>query len=211
MLTDLHAGQPLLTAGVAPAQAAAGMVLVHGRGGDAPDMLNFAQDLGLRDIACVAPQAANNTWYPQRFIAPLALNEPWLTSALQAVERALATLQAGGLPRERLYLVGFSQGACLVLEYAARNAQRYAGVFGLSGGLIGPDTLARHDTGSLAGTPVFLGCNEEDPHIPKHRVEHAASTLTALGAVVETRFYPGYGHGVHPDEIARIRAYVGEA
>lgn len=209
MPTDPHSGQPLLTAGVAPAQAAVGLVLVHGRGGDAPDMLNLAQALGLRDITYVAPQAANNTWYPQRFIAPLALNEPWLTSALQAVERAVEALRTGGLPPERTYLLGFSQGACLTLEYAARNAQRYAGVFGLSGGLIGPDALERHDTGSLAGTPIFLGCNEDDPHIPRRRVEHAAATLTALGAVVETRFYPGYGHGVNQDEIERIREYLG--
>jgi predicted esterase len=201
----LHETQPLRWAGLPPHEARAALVLLHGRGGSADDMLALAQPWNrLPGWTQVALQAAGHTWYPFRFMAPLAQNEPWLTSALQAVAAAVARLETHGIAPERTVLLGFSQGACLALEFAARHARRYGGVVGLSGGLIGPDGLERQDAGTLDGTPVFLGCSDDDPHIPVHRVHHAASVLAVLGGTVTTRLYPGWGHTVHPDALAAV-------
>src|SRR5262245_53193359 len=138
-----HAGQPMLLAGEPPEQARAALVLVHGRGASARDIVSVAGEWATPGVALLAPQATDNSWYPQRFMAPLDENEPWLSSALSAVGAALARVTVAGIPLERVVLLGFSQGACLELEYAARNAWRYGGVFGLSCGLIGPDGTPR--------------------------------------------------------------------
>lgn len=203
-----HQGQPLLTRGAALGQARAAMVLIHGRGDSAAGIMGLAQELPDPGFAFVAPQAAGGQWYPNRFIAPLASNEPGLSSGLQAVADALAQLEAAGVPPERTILLGFSQGACLALEYAARNARRYGGVAGLSGGLIGPDGTPRDYAGSLEGTPVLLGCSDVDFHIPLHRVHEAAEVLGRMGAQVDERIYPGMGHTVNTDEIAAVRAMM---
>jgi predicted esterase len=184
------------------------MVLIHGRGDSAAGIMGLAQELPHPGFAFVAPQAAGGQWYPNRFIAPLASNEPGLSSGLQAVADALAQLEAAGVPPERTILLGFSQGACLALEYAARNARRYGGVAGLSGGLIGPDGTPRDYAGSLEGTPVLLGCSDVDFHIPLHRVHEAAEVLGRMGAQVDERIYPGMGHTVNTDEIAAVRAMM---
>src|SRR5262252_5587117 len=149
--------------------------------------------------------AAGGTWYPNSFRAPIESNEPWLSSALDVVAGLLDRLDAAGLPPERVVLLGFSQGACLTLEYAARNARRYGGVVGLSGGVIGPDGAPRDDHGSLAGTPVFLGCSDHDPHIPAYRVHHAAEVLGGLGAGVTAVLYPDLGHTVDREELEHVR------
>ncbi len=200
-----HSGQPVLAAGLPLQEAHAAMICVHGRGASAEDILGLAAALRASGFAFLAPQAASNTWYPNRFIAPLASNEPWLSSALAAVGEIVDYVAGAGIPTERTVLLGFSQGACLALEYGARNARRYGGLVGLSGGLIGPDGTPRDYPGSLEGTPVFLGCSDVDFHIPKERVEESAKVLGALGGAVEMRLYPGMGHEVNMDEIGQVR------
>jgi phospholipase/carboxylesterase len=205
----LHQGQPLRQQGAPLGQATAAMVLVHGRGASAADILTLADELPHPSFAYLAPQAAGGTWYPNRFTAPLASNEPWLSSALQVLAETLAMLEQAGISPERTVLLGFSQGACLALEFAARNARRYGGVAGLSGGLIGPDGAPRDYAGSLAGTPVFLGCSDVDFHIPVGRVHETAEVLRRLGAEVDERIYPGMGHTVNQDELDAVRAVMG--
>jgi predicted esterase len=205
---NLHAGRPILHAGVLLEQARVAMLLVHGRGGSADDIISLAGPLQAPDVAYFAPQAANNTWYPNRFIAPVATNEPWLTYALELLGALLGHIADGGVPPERTILLGFSQGACLTVEYAARNPQRYGGVAVLSGALIENGDAPREYAGSLAGTPLFLGCNEIDPHIPSGRVERSAEILTNLDAAATLRFYPGAGHTIYDDEIEAVRAMI---
>ncbi len=203
-----HRGQPLLTDGAPLNVARAAMVLAHGRGATAADILAVAAELKRPDVAYLAPQAANNAWYPNRFTEPLASNEPWLSSAFSVLAHMLARVAEAGIPAGRTLLLGFSQGACLSLEFAARHARRYGGIIALSGGLIGPDDTPREYPGSLSGAPVFLGCSDIDPHIPKARVEHTADVLQRLGADVTMRLYPGMGHTVNLDEIRFIRGML---
>ncbi|MCI0694947.1 alpha/beta hydrolase [candidate division KSB1 bacterium] len=200
-----HQGQPILTTGEPFDRARAAMVMVHGRGASAESILTLADEFDRPGFAYLAPQAAGGTWYPNRFLAPTASNEPWLSSALAAVDQIVAKVGAAGIPHERLIILGFSQGACLALEYAARNAQRYGGIVGLSGGLIGADDEPRQDKGDFAGTPIFLGCSEVDFHIPQQRVQHTADTLKALGGNVTMRLYPNMDHTVNQDEIEFVR------
>lgn len=200
-----HQNQPLLTAGTALEKAAAAMIMVHGRGATAASILTLADELDRPDFAYLAPQAANNTWYPYSFLSPIPQNEPGISSGMAAIAAALDQVTATGIPLEKTILLGFSQGACLALEFAARHAQRFGGVVGLSGGLIGPDGTPRDYDGSLAGTPVFLGCSDVDFHIPKERVEHSAAVLRELGSDVTMRLYPGMGHTVNQDEIDFVR------
>ncbi len=147
-------------------------------------------------------------WYPYSFLTPIPQNEPWLTSALGVVGGLVQTLGEQGVPSERVVILGFSQGACLTLEFAARNARRYAAVIGLSGGLIGPPGTPRVYSGSLDGTPVFLGCSDVDPHIPVERVRESAAVLRTMKAIVDERIYRGMGHTVNDDEIAAVRALL---
>lgn len=198
----------IVTAGEPLASASAAMVMVHGRGATAASILTLADALDRPGFAFLAPQAPGNTWYPNSFLAPLASNEPFLTRALESVAATLKQAADAGIPPERTVLLGFSQGACLALEYAARNARRYGGVAGLSGGLIGPDGTPRGYAGSLAGTPVFLGCSDVDFHIPAARVRESAAVLRDLGADVTDILYPGIGHTVNQDEIDHVRAIM---
>jgi phospholipase/carboxylesterase len=209
-MAGLHEGGRVLVAGEELGQARGAVVLVHGRGGSAEDMLALAREWQTAGLALLAPQAMGNTWYPYSFLAPIAQNEPALSSALATVDAVLARVVAAGIPAERTVLIGFSQGACLALEYAARNARRYGGLVGLSGGLIGPEGAPRDYPGALAGTPVFLGCSDIDAHIPKARVLESATVLRALGGAVEARLYPGMGHTVNQDEIAFVQGILDE-
>lgn len=184
------------------------MLMVHGRGADAPSILALAGEFPEPGFAFLAPQAKGQVWYPYSFLAPIPSNEPWLTSALKALETVLHTIAAAGVPPERTVLLGFSQGACLALEFAARHAQRYGGVVGLSGGLIGPDGTPRDYAGSLAGTPVFLGCSDVDMHIPAARVVESALVFERLGATVTQRLYSNMGHTVNHDEVKFVRELV---
>jgi predicted esterase len=201
----IHRGQPVLAAGRPLAAADAAMVLVHGRGGSAEDILGLAADLGRPELAYLAPQAAGHTWYPYTFLAPLQQNEPGLSSGLEQLGALVAHLEQAGIPAERIVLLGFSQGACLSLEFAARNAKRYGGVVALSGGLIGPPGTPRDYPGVFNGTPVFLGCSDRDPHIPKDRVDESAKVFERMGATVTERIYPGMGHTINEDELDFVR------
>ncbi len=201
-----HQGQPVRTSGEALASAHAAALLLHGRGARAEDILSLANELNQPGFAYLAPQAAENTWYPNRFLVPLADNEPWLSSALSFVGDVFAQIVKAGIPPERVILMGFSQGACLTLEFAARNARRYGGVVGLSGALIGPDDTPRDYKGSLEHTPVFLGCSDVDFHVPKERVQHTAGILRNLGGIVTERLYPNMDHSVNQDEIMFVRS-----
>ena len=207
---DPHAQAPVIIRGEAPADAQVALVMLHGRGDSAEGILALADVLDVAGYTLLAPQASGYQWYPQTFLAPLEQNEPWLSSALAKVESVLARIKASGVPAERTALLGFSQGACLALEYAARHAQRYGAIIGLSGGLIGPDGAPRDYSGSLAGTPVFLGCSDIDPHIPAARVRETATVLERLGADVTMRLYPGLGHTVNQDEIDEVNGLLAQ-
>jgi predicted esterase len=194
----LATGQPL-------EKATAAMIMVHGRGATARDILSLAAALGNPQFAYIAPQAKGNTWYPNPFMSPTRSNEPWLSSAISVLEVLLAQVEEAGIPAERTILLGFSQGACLTTEFVARHARRYGGVAGLSGGLIGPDGTPRDYPGSLDGTPIFLGCSDVDPHIPKARVLETERVLSSLGGAVTARLYPDMGHMVIDDELEFVR------
>jgi predicted esterase len=209
-VADPHRGQPLAWAGRPVALAAAAMVMLHGRGATAENILSLADELGRDDFAYVAPQAAGYSWYPYSFMAPVPQNEPGLSSGLARIGEVVAKLEADGMPVERIVLLGFSQGACLSVEFAARNPRRYGAVVGLSGGLIGPPGTPRDYPGSLAGTPIFLGCSDRDPHIPRERVDETAAVLTRMGAVVTERIYPAMGHTVNEDEMSFVRRLLEE-
>ena len=203
-----HQGQPVLTAGEPIEQATAALILLHGRGAAASDILQLVPHLQTPGFAYFAPQAQGYTWYPYRFTEPMERNEPYLSSALAVVEELVARLSEAGLPPERVVLLGFSQGACLTLEFAARHARRWGGVVGLSGGLIGPDGTPRDYPGSLDRTPVFLGCSDVDSHIAKPRVEESAAVLKRLGGDVTLRFYPNMAHTINEDELAFVRGLL---
>lgn len=185
------------------------MILVHGRGASAADIMTIAAEVMVPGVAYLAPQAAGSAWYPYPFTAPLEANEPYLTSALQVLASLVAKVGAS-VPAGRLVLLGFSQGACLALEFAARNASRYGGVVGLSGGLIGPDGTPRDYPGGFARTPVFLGCSDVDPHIPKERVTESGGVFERMGADVTVRLYPRMGHTTNADEMETVRAILNE-
>lgn len=200
-----HLAQQLLAAGEPLESAKAVMIMIHGRGATAESILQLAQHFHTDGFAYLAPQAAYNTWYPQRFIVPQNDNEPYLSSAKDAVGRALQTALDAGIPADKVVFLGFSQGACLATEYPARNTQKYGGIIALSGGLIGTDDELTGYSGSLDGTPVFLGCSDVDFHIPKERVEASAKALQGIGGDVTMTLYPGMGHTVNEDEIEHVK------
>lgn len=205
----LHRGQPIEATGAPIESAAVAAIMLHGRGASAADILSLATAIGVPEVAYLAPVAAGHTWYPYSFLQPVERNEPWLSSALAVIGDVLARAAAAGIPTDRAILLGFSQGACLALEFAARNALLYGGVVGLSGGLIGPPGTPRDYPGSLKGTPVFLGCSDVDAHIPWERVEESAETMRRLGGEVTLRKYPGMGHTVVEDEVSFVRHLLG--
>jgi predicted esterase len=208
-MNDPHGNGPVLRHGPDARHARLAMILVHGRGGSAEDLLGTAAELRSDDILYVAPQAAGHTWYPYSFLTPMERNEPGLTSGLNKISSLIDALRHEGLGPDRVGLLGFSQGACLALEYAARHARRYAAIVGLSGGVIGPPGTPRDYLGSLDGTPVFLGCSDVDPHIPVERVHETAEVFRHLQGEVDARIYPGMGHLVNEDEILAVRALLG--
>lgn len=199
---------PVVVAGEPAESARAAMIMLHGRGATAQDILTLTPDLRWPGFIYLAPQATGNAWYPNSFLMPTASNEPYLSSALEVITSLLDQLAQRGIPAERTILLGFSQGACLALEYAARNARRYGSIVGLSGGLIGPDEMPRDYSGSLAGTPVFLGCSDIDPFIPKERVELTAEVLQRLGGDVTMRLYHNMAHTVNRDELRFVQSLM---
>ena len=205
---DPHAGQNVLRRGPAPAAARLAVILVHGRGGSAGEMLNLADEFDRPDVTWLAPQAAGQTWYPYSFLSPIEQNEPGISSGLRVLSGLVEELAQAGILPHRVGVLGFSQGACLSLEFAARRADRYAAVVGLSGGLIGPPGTPRDYAGTLAGTPVFLGCSDIDAHIPVERVRESAEVFRRLGAQVDERIYPRMGHTINQDDLDAVRALL---
>jgi predicted esterase len=205
---DLHRGAPILATGAALDTARVAVIMIHGRGATAESILDLAAEFGVSDVAYLAPQAAGSAWYPERFIAPVSRNEPWLGSALALLDGILGYLGQAGIPAERTVLLGFSQGACLALEFAARSPRRYGGLVALSGALIENGDQPREYTGSLGGTPAFLGCSDVDVHIPVDRVRRSTQILHGLGAQTTERIYSGMGHTVNADEVSYVRAML---
>lgn len=206
--SGVHQGQPIYAAGKPLAEAKGVLILLHGRGATAQDILSLAGEFYHPDLAYLAPQAAGHTWYPNSFLMPLTQNEPYLSSALQRVGEVVAQVEAAGIAAERIILGGFSQGACLSAEYVARNARRYGGLLVFSGGLIGPPGPPRDYAGTLTGTPIFLGCSDVDFHIPKERVTESADLFRRMGAQVTAKLYPNLGHTIIEDELDHARQIV---
>ncbi len=207
---NLHKGQIVLRGGAPLGEARAAAVLIHGRGASAEDIYSLGEEAssGIAGVALLAPQAAGGAWYPQRFLAPLAQNEPYLGSALGVVAGLVDELARAAVGPEKVVLLGFSQGACLALEFASRHPRRYGAVVGLSGALIGPPGSPRAAGPGLAGTPVYLGCSDRDAHIPLSSVEETAENLAKMGARVTKSIFAGMGHTVNEEELAAVRALL---
>lgn len=200
--------EQVLMAGQEIATARKALILLHGRGGSAADILSLAPHLHIPGFALAAPQATNHTWYPLSFMAPPAQNEPWLSSALQVVKKLADDLQQKGIARENIYFLGFSQGACLMLEFIARNAARYGGAVAFTGGLIGDKLYAENYGGSFDGMPVFIGSSNPDPHVPVGRVKETTALLTQMGAVVTENIYDQMGHTITREELGQANKLV---
>jgi predicted esterase len=194
----------VLRRGPVATEARLAVILVHGRGDSAAGIIGLADEFALDDVLWIVPQAAGNTWYPYSFLSPMEQNEPGLSSGLSVIGGLVQSIAGEGISAERIVLMGFSQGACLSQEFAARNARRYRAVVGLSGGLIGPPGTPRNYPGSFSNTPVFLGCSDIDPHIPVARVHESAEVFRRMGASVDERIYPRMGHTINADEISRV-------
>ena len=204
-----HQGQPVLRAGLPLEEAGAALILIHGRGASAYDIMSLGSLMTHDRLAYLAPEAANHVWYPQSFLAPLDQNEPYLSSALRSVADVVALAEEAGLPPEKIILAGFSQGACLASEFVARNPRRYGGLIAFSGGVIGPPgSQPGSYPGSVEGMPVFLGCSDVDPHIPLARVEETAVVFQSLGAEVNKQIYPRMAHTVIQDELDHAKQII---
>jgi len=179
------------------------LVMLHGRGASASDILSLAGYFDVNDFSLVAPQATNNTWYPYSFMAPVNANEPWLSSAISLLKEIVDEIINGGIDKKDIYFLGFSQGACLMLEFTARNADAYGGIIAFTGGLIGEIINEQNYTGDFQNTPVFIGTSDPDPHVPVSRVKESAGILMRLNAEVIEKIYPGMGHTINDDEIRR--------
>jgi phospholipase/carboxylesterase len=210
-LESPHRNQPVIERGSALESANGAIILLHGRGASAEDILGLVNEFQMPGTAYLAPEAEGHTWYPYSFLAPIERNEPWLTSALDLVAAILEKLKGSGMPSEKVALVGFSQGACLSAEFVARNPRRYAGLVAFTGGLIGAEGTAFQYSGDLKGTPCFLGSGDPDPHVPWERVKESASALSALGGKVTLKRYPGMPHTISEDEILEAKRLLSGA
>lgn len=203
-----HLTQPVYAAGAKLDEASAVMILLHGRGATADDILSLSTDLVFPQIAYLAPQAEGYSWYPNRFIAPIEQNEPYLSAALSKIDAIVKEVEKQNIPVEKIFIGGFSQGACLATEYAIRNPRRYGGLLVFSGGYIGPLGMQRESNGTFNGMPAFLGCSDSDPHIPLQRVHETTTLLRVMGAKVTEKIYPSMGHTIIEDEIEQARQLI---
>jgi len=204
-----HQGQNIATGGPNLKDAKAAMIMVHGRGASAESIFGIANEFNHQnEIAFLAPQANGFTWYPYSFLAPTDQNQPGLNSGLQAIFDLVQKAENEGINKENIFILGFSQGACLATEFLARHPDKYAGVIALSGGLIGDAVNPQNYSGDIKQTPVFLGCSDIDPHIPKKRVDETEEVFSKLGASVTKKIYPGMGHLVNEDEIKNINTLI---
>ncbi|GAB3892642.1 alpha/beta hydrolase [Spirosoma agri] len=205
----IHNPNNIRTAGKPLEEASKVMIMVHGRGGSANDILSLAGHINDTDFAFIAPEAQSNTWYPYSFLRPTQENEPYLSSALDVLASLRARLQADfNFKMPQVYWLGFSQGACLLLEYIARNPTQYGGVFGLSGGLIGPEGTPRNYEGTFDNTPIFLGCSDHDSHVPKERVLESEGIFRGMGAEVTAKLYPNFPHSINEDELKIVNLLI---
>ncbi len=182
--------------------------MIHGRGAGAKDILSLSTYLNIDGYALIAPQATNNTWYPASFLSPPAVNEPWLSSALQVINEIVTEVVNDGIMKENIYFLGFSQGACLMLEYVTRNATKYGGVIAFTGGLIGDQIYSENYSGNFQNTPVFIGSGNPDPHVPVTRVHTTTNILVAMNAHVTEKIYDNMGHTINQDEIQQANAIM---
>jgi phospholipase/carboxylesterase len=191
----------IVTSGVALNEAEKVMIMLHGRGATAEDIISLTHYLKLRDTHIIAPQATNNAWYPYSFLAARQQNEPWLTSALQLLKAILSDVTISGIKSDQVFILGFSQGACLALEFATVNAQLFAGVIAFTGGLIGDVVEEKYYSGDFQNTKVFIGNSDKDPHVPMSRCYESKNIMEKLGAQVTLKIYPGMAHTVNDDEL----------
>jgi len=205
-----HQNQKIVTDGSDLARADIAMILIHGRGASAQSMLMFANEFSSNSIHYRALQASGHTWYPRSFMAPKEMNEPGISSGLQAIQDQIGEVKKAGIPAENIILLGFSQGACLATEYAARHPGRFGAIVGFSGGLIGEHVILENYSGTMEKTPVFLGCSDRDPHIPKERVNKTEQVFQQLNANVTKRIYEGMGHTVNKDEIEHVNTLISQ-
>lgn len=197
-----HAGQPVATAGAPLGQGPAAVIMVHGRNAGPANILDLAARFARPHLTYLAPAAAGRTWYPLSFMADIAANEPGISSGIEVLNGLVDKVERAGVPRSRIVLAGFSQGACLTAEFAIRHPSRFGGVLVFTGGAIGPPGTVWNPSGGFEGTPVFLGCSDQDVHVPESRARETADVFRRLGADVTLRIYPGMGHVVNDDEIA---------
>ena len=200
-----HAGQPVMISGPGIESSRAAMIMLHGRNAGPRNILELAGALADPAFTYLAPTASGGTWYPYSFMADRSSNQPGLSSGLWVIDQLVRDIESRGIPKRRIVLLGFSQGACLACEYAVRHPARLGGVIGFSGGVIGPPGTAWDSPGSFDGTPVFLGCSDVDGHVPKTRVDESAMVFERMGAVVTKRIYPGMGHLINEDELGSAR------
>ena len=198
----------IIAAGVLAADAKKAVIFLHGRGASAEDILGLAKHLDLEDAALFAPQANNYSWYPNSFMAPVAENQPALDSALEVIQSLVGDILATGIPAEQLYFVGFSQGACLTLEYVTRNAQQYGGIVAFTGGLIGKEINLNNYKGDFKQTPVLITTGDPDPHVPVRRVEMSEGILKKMNAAVNMKIFSGRVHTISPREIELAKTLV---
>ena len=209
-LIEPHAGQRVVREGAPLAQARSAVIMIHGRGARPESILELVPHIGQPNTAYLAPAANGGTWYPKSFMAPIDDNEPGISSGIAVVHSLIDEVIAAGVPSDRLMLLGFSQGACLVCTAAQRRPDRYGGVIAFSGGLIGPPGTAWSEQGSFGSTPAFFGCSDQDAHVPEARVRDSASVYERMGAEVTTRIYPGMGHLVNDEELSFARDLLAE-
>jgi phospholipase/carboxylesterase len=205
---DPHSNQPIHQRGQSLGSAAAAVILVHGRGASAEDILGLVEEFDEPELAYLAPEAAEHTWYPYSFMAPLEKNQPWLDSALGLLAKTVERVTVAGITKNRIVFIGFSQGACLSTEFVAGNATHYGGLVAFTGGLIGPEGTRFSYSGRLSHTPCFLGAGDPDPHVPWRRVEESASVLSGLGGEVTLQRYPGLPHTINRDELEHAKSIL---
>jgi phospholipase/carboxylesterase len=198
----------IIQAGKSPEEAGKALIMIHGRGASAGDILSLAEYLPVKDFALFAPQAKDHSWYPYSFLAKPEQNEPWLSDALDLLRQLVADIGAQGIAADKIWFLGFSQGACLTLEFVTRNAARYGGVAAFTGGLIGDRIYQERYQGDFNGTPVFIGTGNPDPHVPVQRVHDSTAFLQGMHAAVTEKVYPGLGHTINGDEIAQASRIV---
>ncbi|TVQ20722.1 MAG: phospholipase [Spirochaetaceae bacterium] len=207
----MHEDQPVRYSGEPLEDARAAMIMLHGRGASAEDMITLSEQFSHAGLGFVAPQARDGEWFRYSFLVPVQQNEPGVSSAMVVLRSLVLEADLRGIAHERIFLFGFDQGACLVLEFAARHARRYGGVLALGGGLIGPPGTDWESQASLDATPVYIGCADVDPHVPASRVEESAQVLKDLGARVDLQVYPGLGHTIGGVQIEAVNAHLERA